>query len=96
MAAPNSTKLRRTKVKIDWFWDQHRNEWRFLPVDLAHRAEHMRQDASGESLQPQRPYEAKGWVPATIALQNIKESTKVVPEPVKQMYGSLLDGDKSA
>lgn len=83
-------RLRRTRVAIDWFWDPEGKRWRFHPTDLAHRAEYERTDAVGNPLQPARATEAKGWLPAVQAIQMIPESHKSMPEPVKDLYGSLV------
>lgn len=96
LVAPNSTKLRKTKVALDWFFDSARSVWRFLPTDLTHRTEYDRTDPAGNPLQPARPHEAKGWTHATEALRSIPAARKNVPAPVKALYGSLIPDEKVA
>lgn len=89
-------RLRRTRVAIDWFYDTEAGRWRFHPTDLAHRAEYDRTDRAGNPLQPARATEVKGWLSATQAIQSIPESRKNMPEPVKDLYGSLIPEKASA
>lgn len=90
MRPPNSTKLRKTKVAVDWFYDSARGQWRFLPVDLTHQVTYDRTDAAGNAMQPARTSEAKGWTHAVQAIQTIPESHDSMPEAAKSRYGHLL------
>lgn len=85
MSAPNAQKVRKTKTRLDWFWDPTRKVWRFLASDLTHRAEYERLDAAGEPLQPARPHENKGWVPAAQAIQYDEEARKSLPKELKHL-----------
>lgn len=95
MVAPAQTKVRQTKVNLDWFYDKHRATWRFLPNDLSHQAHYARVDPiTRQPLQPARTHENKGWVPAVTALELIPESRKSAPEPVRERYASLFEDGK--
>lgn len=87
---PNSTKVRQTKVAMEWYYDPNRGQWRLLAADLAHGATYDRVDGAGNPLQPARTHEQKGWLPATQALQFVEEARVDVPAPVKAKYGHLI------
>lgn len=91
-----SQKVRKTKVRVDWFYDKARKQWRFLPTDMTHRASYKRTDANGEPLQPGRPHEIKGWIPADIAISEIQSAKMTAPDPVKEAYAHLFGQKQEA
>lgn len=87
MVAPNSTKVRQTKVAVNWFYDPARSQWRFHPVGPSHRAEHISLDRESGEEMPSSTVDAKGWVRADIALKSIPEAKESAPEVVCDLYG---------
>lgn len=95
MVAPATTKVRQTKVNIEWFFDKNRKTWRFLPNDLSHQVTYDRVDSVTKTpLTPARTHENKGWVPAVMALEMIPESRKSAPDVVKQRFAALFEDGK--
>lgn len=87
MSAPASTKMRRTKVALAWFFDPHRRKWRFAPQDTTHNAQRETRDRITGTTEHVRTIEAKGWVPASVALSTIPDAKKALTPELRELFG---------
>ncbi len=85
-----SEKVRKTKVRVDWFYDRERKAWRFLPTDMTHRASYKRTDRDGSPMQDARTHEAKNWTPADVAITDNPQAKMSAPDAVKERYAHLF------
>lgn len=64
--------------------------WRFMARDLTHDASVVAEDEFGDPMPALRVHEAKGWLPADVAVQTIPEARESAPDAVRARYPHLF------